>query len=370
MKLFKTGRTIEQALGSSRQNNFDILRFIAAGLVIISHSFALAGGYIEPALGSSTLGTIGVYIFFIMSGFLVAKSWDLHPRVAAFIGKRMLRILPGLAAATLFVMLVVGPVFTSVPVKDYLSHPQTIAYLGNVGLFSLNYNLPGVFEHNSFASNANGSLWTLPYEFVAYIFLALAGTIGLLKRRFNLIFSVAGLIGLMYLFIFIFSSTEQKVLDLQLNYIPRMFAYFGIGVIAYQHRRSIVLHELPAILAFVAVACSPWLPGQFCIRLIAMSYLVLYLALAKSKYAHSFARYGDISYGMYIYAWPVQQAVFVITHGNIGPLRMAAYSFPIIMVLAALSWHFVEKPFLKMKHLFSAERYPVLPSHKKSEYSR
>lgn len=354
------GRTIGAALkAEGRHNNFDLIRFVAATLVIISHSFAAAGGHTEPGIGSNSLGTIGVYVFFTISGFLVTRSWLLHPRVSAFIGKRLLRILPGLAGATLFVLFIIGPIFTTLPLKQYFKDPLTLLYIGNIGIFSLNYNLPGVFTHNSFANNVNGSIWTLPHEFIAYIGIGFAGAFGLLKKRPPVVWSYALVLIASYVLISIFKNTALYVLDLQLAPFFHMIPFFVIGSLLYIHRDKIPLSELWALIATILLVVSPHIHGQYYIRLLVIPYLVIFLALIPTRYARQFGRYGDFSYGIYIYGWTVQQSIEAISKEAIGPLHMLAYTFPITLLLAIASWYVIEKPFLKLKTRFNTARYPV-----------
>ena len=327
--------------------------------MIVSHSFAVAGLYAEPGLGNNSLGTLGVYIFFTISGLLVTKSWYAHPRATAFLGKRALRILPGLAAATLFVLLVVGPMLTSLSLRDYFLDPLTLKYLGNISMFDMSYNLPGVFTNNPFAGSTNGSLWTLAYEFVAYLGLAVIGYFGLIKHRAGLLRSFVYLVIGTYVFMQIFPNPVYSILDLQINYLIPNVAFFVMGSLFYLYRDEIRLSEPGAVAAFILVSVSPFLPMQWFIRLLALPYLITYLALMPTKYAHKFSRYGDFSYGMYIYAWPVQQVIAAVGHGHVGPLRLTLYAFPPILILAALSWHLIEKPSLKLKRRFSNERYPL-----------
>lgn len=351
-------RTIAEA-ARGRQNNFDLIRFIAAGFVIVSHSFAVSGGFAEPGVGSTTLGTLGVYIFFSISGFLVTKSWLAHPRLSAFIGKRLLRIMPGLIGATLFVVFIVGPIFSSVPLRQYLTDPETLKYFGNPWLFNLAYTLPGVFAANAFPQNVNGPIWTLPHEFLAYLGLAAAGYLGFLRKRPHLVISFVTVLILAYAFIAIFHKDNLYILDIQLSSFVRMIMFFAMGSLLYLNRHRIVLSEPLALLATLILLASPNLPGQFYLRLLAIPYLVIYLALLPSRYAHKFGQHGDFSYGMYIYAWPVQQSIEALAHNAIGPLRMTATAFPVILLLAAGSWHLIEKPALQLKGRFGVTRYPL-----------
>lgn len=353
------GQSLGSAIGSGKINNFDLIRFLAAGMVIVSHSFAIAGAFAEPSLGSNSLGTLAVYIFFIISGFLITRSWFAHPRPSAFIGKRLLRILPGLAGATLFVLLVIGPLFSQISLLQYFKDPLALKYLGNVSLFSISYSLPGVFAHTPFPNNVNGPIWTLPHEFVAYLAIIALGMAGLLKKRFGLIISTIAILMLTFIAVRIFRNDALYILNLQMAPFVRMVAFFGMGSLMYLYRDRIYLCDSLGLAALILVFVSPFIPGQFYIRLLALPYLVIYLAFMKTKFAHKFSRPGDFSYGMYIYAWPVQQSIESASGNKIGPMHLTLFALPIILILAALSWHFIEKPSLRLKTHFNFDRYPV-----------
>jgi peptidoglycan/LPS O-acetylase OafA/YrhL len=157
------------------KNNFDLIRLLAAIGVLVSHAFSLAGAG-EPMIAGVTVGTLGVYVFFVISGYLILKSWTFDPRVSAFLVKRCLRIFPGLLGAVLFTALVVGPLSTSHTLSSYFTDPQTAQFIGGaLVLFAPQGTLPGVFAHNPFGGVINGSLWSLTYEFALYLMVVYFG---------------------------------------------------------------------------------------------------------------------------------------------------------------------------------------------------
>ena len=167
----------------SRPNNFDLLRFVAATLVLVDHSAVLTGRPGHPGLFAyETLGGFAVAVFFIISGFLVAASWERAPRLGAFALKRALRIIPAYAAVVAFAALVLGPIVTELAPGAYFRNPLTWAYFRNLTFVELYYSLPGVFTRNPFPNAVNGSIWTLPIEVTMYIALAALGWIGLMTR--------------------------------------------------------------------------------------------------------------------------------------------------------------------------------------------
>ena len=169
-----------------RENNLDLLRFIAASMVFLSHGITLhGGGYpFGPFLGHTyTLASLAVAMFFVISGFLVTASWCRQPHILTYLQHRALRIFPALVISVLLTIAVLGPLITSLPLREYLEHPDAIRYLRNIVLYPGNKTLPGVFENNH-TIIVNGSLWTLAVEFCMYILVILLGITGLLQRRY------------------------------------------------------------------------------------------------------------------------------------------------------------------------------------------
>lgn len=171
---------------SGRINNFDVLRYFAAVLVIYSHSYPLTGKSIEPlallSKGQWTFGGVAVAIFFVISGFLVSNSFE-RSTVLQYTVNRFLRIFPGLFMAVLLSVFVLGPLFTSLEISEYFSNNLTYSYLNNSLLLSVQYVLPGMFETNLYPNAVNGSIWTIPYEILGYILVAIIGYYGLLKKK-------------------------------------------------------------------------------------------------------------------------------------------------------------------------------------------
>jgi peptidoglycan/LPS O-acetylase OafA/YrhL len=136
-----------------------------------------------------------------------------------------------------------------------------------------------------------------------------------------------------------------------------------MGSAYYIYRDRVAMTDRRALLAFLVLVITAALPGQYVIMLLALPYLIFFMAFVPSQMAANFGRWGDFSYGMYIYAWPVQQALIAWSHRDIGVLRLFALEFPVILILAVLSWHIIEKPALKLKRRFNNDRYPVLAPH-------
>lgn len=333
-----------------RDNNFDFLRFLAATLVIFSHSFALTGRGFEPYLwltGYATFGTLVVNIFFVLSGFLITKSWLDNPGVIVFLKKRILRIMPGLFVAVVFTILVIGPLVTSLNIGKYFLHPMTREYFKNAFL-SVNFFLPGVFTDNIYKGAVNGSLWTLPVEFKLYILVLVFGIVKLFQKRILVL--LAGMALLSLVAINLYSPTLYSIGQTDLDFL-RLAVYFFMGILFYLYRDKIIFSKYIFSLALIVLLASFKLKYGLIISFLVLPYIILYIGLFKIKALNIFSKYGDFSYGLYIYAFPVQQTIAYLSKNKISTIALFFFAFIVTLLLAVCSWNFVEQPFIKLKSI-------------------
>lgn len=318
---------------------FDYLRLIAAILVVAHHARVLNG---EPplALGSGLdLGSLGVGVFFVVSGYLVTGSLERSPKIAAFLAKRALRIFPGLLAALLATAFLLGPLVTTLDPRDYLRAPGVYGYvLRNATLYAVDYALPGVFLAAPVAGVVNGSLWTLRLEFTAYLALAGLGAArwarpGILA---GLAFAAAaGAIGL-------HASGLDAASDLfRIPYLALVNGFlFLAGAVL---RTSRIRPALPAaLLAMVLLATPAWFLG-------------LPLIVARLGALQAPRLPVDLSYGLYIYSFPLQQ--WLAERGQLNLATSLAAALP----CALASWVLVERPALGLKARLEERTAPLAP---------
>ena len=348
----------------SRRNNFNALRLIAALMVLVSHCFALTNTR-EPlgAVSGQTMGEVGVSIFFAISGFLIAKSWLDDPALPRFILKRALRLLPALFIAVLLTALVVGPLVTTLSPTAYLGRIGVYRYIvENSVLDTVNGRLPGVFTHNVYPGAVNGSLWTLPVEAIAYGGAAVLGMIGALRRR-------TPLVGLSFALLLLLSTPLLDVgavggagtIGSNLGSVLYLGAMFNAGVLLYVLRDRITLRwDLGAALAVVWIASfgTAWVRTA---AVLAIPYLVLLVAYRIPLRLSAITRPGDLSYGIYIYAFPAQQLAAHAWGPGLGPWGMLGLVAVPVYFLAFLSWRIIESPALRLKRRVTAsESRPAL----------
>jgi peptidoglycan/LPS O-acetylase OafA/YrhL len=334
----------------SRENNLDILRFISATLVIFSHSYPLTLGHdkSEPLMvltnNQTGFGHLAVSIFFIISGVLITQSFDRSKDISYFFRSRVLRIFPALIVVVLLTVFLLGPMVTTLSIYDYFTSVETLKYLIlTPTLIFVQYDLPGVFENNPFVG-VNGSLWTLWYEFFFYIVVGILGYLKLLNKKIAFFLFISSLICVAFDSFF----QSHPFFSFFYSYI-KLFIYFGSGMVLYLFRREIKLNLLFAVFAAIALIIGTYF-GFFKIFFAMFgSYLIIYLAFQRKIQFANFSKLGDFSYGLYIFAFPIQQTVTFYSENKITPFENFIISFPLTLVFSILSWHLIEKRALMLK---------------------
>lgn len=340
-------------VAGGRDNNFNLIRMIAASGVLVSHAFPITLGIganqpFETATGY-TLGWICVAIFFAISGFLITRSFDRKSRIESWFSARVARLFPGLIVVSILIALIYGPIFTTLPLSEFFTRPQTYSYIPrNVTLVWLQYGLPGVFADHPYPVAINGSLWTLVHEVTCYAGVFLAGIAGALASR-RLFAVVLLLYGTGYVAMGLPGVSElvpSRFADLRALSYP-----FVIGMALYVWRDRVRLSWVIAVVLCVLAAALRATPLFEPIFVGAIAYATFVIAYLPRGVLRHYNRVGDYSYGMYVYAFPVQQAAIALA-GPMSPLTNMAVAFPVTLALAIASWYFVEKPVLdRRQHL-------------------
>lgn len=363
---------------SGHRNNFDFLRFTLATLVVFTHSYVVHSGVIdnEPLWRITNkqlgFGTLALNCFFLISGFLVTQSWNHSSSFFDFLKKRVLRIYPGFIVVCFMCAFVFAPLGLGIirPIRyivDYWSYidvgylTYTSLKLGGIdGLL-----LPETFKTLPCANDVNTSIWTIPYEFVCYLSVPV---IALLRHRliplilFILVFAsniyhykayqyynMEGIIQPWYFPRFLYHRIGEDWQDPILNF-EHFFGFFMAGVCFYTYRQHIPRSIYLAVLSLVVMlAAAFWIRVFELAQLIFGAYLVFYFVFSKRIKIHHFAKYGDFSYGVYLYGWPIQQLVLLYIGSQIGVLGVFLIAMVFTLMAAYVSWHFVERPFLSLK---------------------
>lgn len=341
-----------------RDNNFNLIRMFAALAVLVSHSFPLAIGRgaedpLARNLGMS-LGSIAVDTFFVASGFLVTSSLFTRKNIFKFILARALRIYPALWAMLALTVFVIGAFFTAIPINEYFTSRGTYGYLARCAtiITGINYYLPGVFQENPYAGAVNGSLWTLRYEVGMYAILA---TIWVVCRKItapDLIRQKAAKLVICILAVsswayFMYTSIVLEEIGSQSGLVYMFF----IGATFYVGRNCIVLSPQIFVIISALMLLSTINRSVFLVTYsLAICYILIYLAYIPSGVIRKYNLLGDYSYGVYIYAFLVQQSIAALIP-NISVVRLMFLSAAVTIVLSAISWHVLERRALRLKLL-------------------
>jgi peptidoglycan/LPS O-acetylase OafA/YrhL len=331
-------------VAQGHDNNLNLIRFGAALAVLVSHAWPISQGIgvTEPLFDSvgHSLGSIAVYIFFAISGFLITASFERSRTPSEFLLARATRIYPGLIVSVLFVAFVLGPIATALPVATFLTSTDTWRFLvANILLVSPQYTLPGVFEETPYPAIV-GSIWTLIHEIVCYLMVLAAGMMGLLRTKARMVLFL-GLYGLTWVAALAFPDLfPTRLLRFQGLSLPFVFGMAGwiwrdripltlwgaiaLGGLWFVLRATPVAY--PAFIGFVAysTACLAYIPGGS---------------------LRAYNRLGDYSYGVYIYAFPLQGMVAWL-FGSTSVALHIALAVPPVLLVSVLSWHLIEKPAL------------------------
>lgn len=336
-------RTIDDADLKHDGNIFNIVRLVLASMVMFSHAFDITG----RALGDDPstivlpfpISRLAVLLFFSLSGFLVTGGLIKHG-IAHFIVSRALRLIPGLWVMLICTGLLVGLMFCDVSFLNMLSSPSFVDYIVYNGLLlGREYTIAGAFSASPLSTLVNGSLWTIPNEVRCYMLLVLVGSLLAFKRL---------IIGVFISYLIINLIVPANILPFVAALRPLVLSFF-FGVLIYVWRSRVFLSLPFGIGLSIVATCIPnGLLAQTAVGL-SGAYLMFVISFTTPNIFKGVSKkMPDYSYGIYIYAFPVQQAVLFLGFGT-TPYMNFLIGILAVLPFASLSWHFVEKPSLALK---------------------
>lgn len=339
----RRGPTLASAF-DPRANSLDMLRLILATTVAVAHAGAIGYGH-QPMLGITEVGAMAVDAFFVLSGFLVARSYLQLNSLGRYAWHRFLRIMPGFWVCLLVTAVVVAPLIAVLEGRPALSvFPQAWSYVGQNGaLFMRDFAVAGlpVSTHQPYV--VNGALWTLFYEAVCYVGVGVLGVLGVLRRRPWLV--VAGTLATFA----VIAGQEAGLVPARGELFLRFFLMFGLGTLGLLYARRLSMRGRWAVLALLVLGVTlalghdyRSLGGGF-----AFAYLCLF-AMVRTPWLRRRPR-ADLSYGMYVYHWPVETLLMLV-----GATALTQVGFTLLAVVTAgtaalISWHLIEHPALARK---------------------
>lgn len=373
-----------------RQNNFDLIRFIMAVMVIFTHSYPIVKGHAFPngmpteplqrfTYGVQTFGGLAVNSFFVLSGFLITMSWERAGNPITYLLRRIGRIYPAFMVAMLFCAVIIAPLFTVAPHKG-LSWHLFKEYLYSSIILQEHW-VPGVFLNNRLSNALNSSVWTIRFELGCYLVVMLLGMLTLMRRKWVVLtlFIAANvlMVGQRFsglaktdLLLGVLGEFGASAGSLQfadryfgpLVHWPGLLTHFFAGAVFYVWRDSIpkrlwlFIGAMGIYWGILASCHSLGLWGYY-VRFVvpvlmpaALAYSLFWLAFQPYIAFPRFAKYGDFSYGMYLYAFPIQQAIAVILGTALTSAAMLFFlATPITLIFSIMSWYGVERYFIRRK---------------------
>jgi peptidoglycan/LPS O-acetylase OafA/YrhL len=331
---FNTSVNLKSSI-QSKNNNFNLVRLGAALVVIGIHTVGEFGNY----------GILGVPAFFFISGLLVSESLRKNSSWKKYSAKRVLRIYPAAIVCIILSSLVMGPIVTTLSVSNYLSDPATYKFLLNCFLIRIDYRLPGVFTQRFlWTSSVNASLWTLPLELKLYAGLLIFYLIPFLYKRLFLILMILLLCFPLYFFNvqieqFFYQLTGIKY-DTWIFYT--IVPYFLIGVLCNIYSHRIILYQYWLLAVIPLYFFSEFFSILNLTGFVLLPLFILLLATSSLPFIKKLVPKSDLSYGIYLYAFPIQQIIsaFIKPSNNIILLLLTIAA---VIPIAFCSWHLIEK---------------------------
>lgn len=342
------------AYASRDNNSFGVIRLAAAIMVIVTHAYGVVGGWdaAEPLAQSTgwSLGSHAVNVFFILSGFMVAASWERSANWVDFAVARLLRIMPALICVNLLIILLAGLFLTTAPAARYWS-------IENIGLFLYKANvalsskaaLDGVFETAPIPGAINTPIWTIRFEIVCYMSLmAFLGLMGMLRLQRPV--RLAAILLILAVSALVMSLDESPHVFRFAGHMARFTFAFYLGVLAWTLRDEVPV-RFPIAVALIALAAAaygqPWLV-RLPLTLIATAYLAFWVGSLPMGWLQRATADTDLSYGTYICGFFIQQWLIVALPDS-SVLLNATLATAIALAAAWISWTFIEKPALSLR---------------------
>lgn len=339
-------RTLGQILERD-QNNFNLLRLLAACAVLLSHAIFLRTGSKSDEIFASisyyNLGDHAVNVFFVLSGITICASLDRSRSFLEFLTGRILRIFPGLAICT-FALVFAGMVIAACRPADYLSDVRVLSYIvQTLSLSSGAAVLPGVFEANPHPFVVNAPTWTLKYEVICYLLLCILSVAGLSRKHVLGWIALGSIAFAAALFLSRTGSTASSF-----EQLARLWMCFSVGSGMYAFRHQLRLSGLWVGAAAVMVWVSLGSPLERVVSPISVGYASIWIASFPVGKLRQLTNKIDLSYGIYIFGWPITQIIIHLwPQATIAAVQVAALA--LAACVAMVSWITIERPALKAK---------------------
>ncbi|GLK78337.1 acyltransferase family protein [Methylopila turkensis] len=329
-----------------RSNDLAAVRIIAAAAVLWAHAWVVTTPGLKTAdfmhVFGFSLDFHGVHAFFILSGMLLARSYMTRPDALRFVVARLMRYLPGIFVSTAIAALVIGPLVTRLPLEAYFADGAPFRFIAAVtSLVDINATLPATLDRGAEPNTLYIPLWTVRYELVFAICLAVAGALGLIGRR---MLTLAALVATLAVNVVWFWNGEAAHLDLGTpHHLVRFASAFGIGIALATFADRIPVSK--RLFALVAAVAAPLAFTQLAALagMALIAYAIVVIGFARPPLAGALARLGTWSYGFYVSGFLIEQCL-VHAAPSLSAVGVFLLAFPLALVAGWLSWRYVEAP--------------------------
>lgn len=343
-----------------KTNNFDLLRFLFAGTVVLVHAHVLSGHPDLRLLSAALSSEVAVRGFFVVSGILVFMSYENSRSLRSYAEKRLRRIYPAYFVAVMLGAVLLATVSTVAP-REYFSLEWVKYVLANLVFMNfLHPTLPGVFADNIFRE-INGALWTLKIEVMFYAVIPL---IVFACRRFGRLWILAGIYAASAVYAAVLTglaeSTGSQFYFILARQLPGQLTYFVAGALIYYYLDVFEKHLLKFLVPAVCVLIVHKIYPLPALEPLALAAIVAFFGFF--LYAGNFGKYGDFSYGIYILHFPILQVMIHAGFFERSPYAALVVACILVLGAAVLMWSFVEKRFLlRSSHYITSEHDDAKP---------
>jgi len=332
------------------KNNFDFLRFLFAFIVVLSHIIDLSQFHLFLPFKRYFDSHLSVTAFFIISGFLIAGSYIKTNNIKQYFTKRAKRLLPAYIFVIVFSFFFFS-FFSELNFLQYFSSPVLYKYL-LANLFFTNFIqpcLPGVFDNNLLCT-INGALWTIKVEVSFYLLLPIILLFAYKMKEKVYLYIGLYLFSLFYFYGLGYASLNSTkyggIFDILQHQIPGFLTYFVSGMVVYEYFEKFTFYKNKLLFLATVVFIIEYYYNLEVFRPIAMSIIIFYFAFG-FKIFNNWGKYGDFSYGVYIYHFPIIQLAIALNLFNLfNPFLVALFTIIFVLICAIISWHLLEKKFL------------------------
>ena len=334
-------------------NNFDFLRHFAAFIVLYGHSFDLCGEVWHKnfySINGVNYTTLALIIFFSISGYLITSSYQNSSNIFTYLKKRCLRLFPALWVNIILIWLFLFLFVREVSVHEFFSDKNSWLYFASLTIIKTHTYIDTIFAQNPYAHSINGSLWTLAYEFYFYLLVPLLSLLYFYKSRWAYLILI---IVLFVLYVYLNEHTVKygiPIIGLNLlNFSAFGFYFFFCGwIYLFANHFTKKLKEV-SILFIISILIVIFFE-RFDLFYLIFPIFIINIGTASWPFINRIGNYGDISYGLYIYAFPIQQSIMYFNGGSINPFILVLLTLLFTTPIALLSWVFIEKKALKLKN--------------------